>query len=265
MQELSLEAEDGLWCCGVKCWLSLIVGAFHSSLPLMSRETEAKKEKPNRWSRLVAWMAATLLFCWWRTLRFDLDASVRELEQNPPPPSLVLLWHNRLFGAPEMYRRFFSGRRLAALVSASGDGGWLAGFLGRLGIQPVRGSHHNRGALALKECLAALEDGCDIAITPDGSRGPVYEMKPGAAALAVKTGAPVCLVDFRYLTALRLASWDRFYLPLPFSRVVVSVERVVLPAACEESAQESAARELQSQMEALIGEDRLPAEDRRTD
>lgn len=220
----------------------------------MSGETVAEKEKLSAWSRLVAWLAATLLFCWWRTLRFDLDASARELKQNPRPPSLVLLWHNRLFGAPEIYRRFFGGRRLAALVSASGDGGWLAGFLRRLGIQPVRGSHHNRGAFALRECFAALEDGCDIAITPDGSRGPVYEMKPGAAALAVKTGAPVYIVDFSYSTALRLASWDRFFLPLPFSRVEVSAERVVLPTARDESAQESATRELQARMDALIGE-----------
>ncbi|MGC6456634.1 MAG: lysophospholipid acyltransferase family protein [Coraliomargaritaceae bacterium] len=220
----------------------------------MSGKIVAEKEKPSGWSRLIAWLAATFLFCWWRTLRFDLDASARELEQNPPPPSLVLLWHNRLFGAPEIYRRFFGDRRLAALVSASGDGGWLAGFLRRLGIQPVRGSHHNRGALALMECLGALEDGCDIAITPDGSRGPVYAMKPGAAVLAVKTGAPVYLVDFRYLTALRLASWDRFFLPLPFSRVEVSAERVVLPAAPEELAQESAARELQARMDALISD-----------
>jgi lysophospholipid acyltransferase (LPLAT)-like uncharacterized protein len=228
----------------------------------MTREKKKNGEKSGLWPRLVGPFVSCLLRCWWRTLRFRLDRSVLNLQENPSKPAVVLLWHNRLFAAPEFYRRFFAGRRLAALVSASGDGGWLAGFLEHLGIQPVRGSHHNRGALALKECLLALRDGCDIAITPDGSRGPVYQMKPGAAALTVKTGAPVYLLDFKYTMALRLASWDRFFLPLPFSRVDVRLESVELSTGEEEATLEAAARDLQERMDALIGEETLPVKDR---
>ena len=228
----------------------------------MRTKNKQAGKKSRLWECWLAFMGSWLLRIWWRTLRYSLDSSVRELQGNPPPPVIALLWHNRLFAAPEFYRRFFKDRRLAALVSASGDGGWLAGFLEHLGIQPVRGSHHNRGAFALKECLTALKDGCDIAITPDGSRGPVYKMKPGAAALTMKTGAPVYLLDFKYSTALRLASWDRFFLPLPFSRVEVRLECVDPPTDEAAASLNAATCDLQARMDALIGDDPLPVEDR---
>ena len=149
-----------------------------------------------------------------------------ELVRADSPPLVVVLWHNRLFPAPELYRRLFSGRRLAGLVSASGDGAWLSGLMRRMGVRPVRGSRTRRGSQAVRELLAANRAGCDVVITPDGSRGPMYDMKKGAALVAARSGAPVVLLSFRFGRALRVASWDRFYLPAPFSRIGVSVDRV---------------------------------------
>ncbi len=227
----------------------------------MATEKSKGGAKPRSWQRAWQKCGSWLLRCWWRTLRFRLDDSVQALRKDPPPPLVVLLWHNRLFAAPELYRRFFGGRRLAALVSASGDGDWLTGFLEQLGIRPARGSSHKRGASALRDCLEALQDGCDVAITPDGSRGPVYQMKPGAAALAVKTGAPVYLLSMDYGCAQRLGSWDRFFLPLPFSPVRVALERVELSASTAEHALAEAQRELQARMVASARDPRLCREE----
>mgnify|MGYP000208509797 CR=1 FL=1 len=111
------------------------------------------------------------------------------------------------------------------------DASWLAGFLRGLGIRPVRGSRHRRGAEALRELIAAQRDGFDVAITPDGSRGPLYEMKPGALGLALKTGAPLVLLSFNFDRAWRLKTWDGFYLPLPFTGIEVRMEQIPPEAA----------------------------------
>lgn len=197
------------------------------------------------WQQFLQWASSLLVRCWWRTLRLRVDDSTGQLLDDPSP-AVLLFWHNRLFAVPEWYRRFFKERRLAALVSASGDGARLAGFMEDVGIRCVRGSSHNQGASALRNCFRAIKSGWDVAITPDGSRGPVYEMKQGAAALAVRMGAPVYIISLDYCSAVRLNSWDRFFAPLPFSKVQVSLKRVVLTTESIEEAQ----RELQAQLDA---------------
>lgn len=163
---------------------------------------------------------------WCRSLRFETGDEVRDLIDNPPAASVAIIWHNRLFPAAEFYRRHFRRRKLAAMISSSRDGAWLAELFRLSGIRPVRGSRHNRGAQALRELLAACHDGYDVGVTPDGSRGPVYDMKPGAAMVALKAGRPVVLFSFNFAAAWRLRSWDRFYLPKPFSRVAVRIRRI---------------------------------------
>lgn len=188
--------------------------------------------KQLKWSQsVVLWLCASLMGLWTRTLRYRWGADVQELIDREQPPSIVILWHNRLFVAPEFFRRQFRQRKLAALISASGDGAWLAAFIARLGMHSVRGSRYNRGAQAVRELIGALEEGCDIAVTPDGSRGPVYDMKGGAVAVALKTGAPIILLSFNFSGAWRLKSWDRFYIPYPFSKIDVQVERIEKPEA----------------------------------
>jgi len=175
------------------------------------------------YQRLAIVFLAFVVRGWTRTLRFELSERGRRILDHRLPPTVTILWHNRLFVAPEFYRRYGGGRRLAALVSASGDGAWLSAFLERLNIRAVRGSRYKRGAQAIREMIEANRAGYDVAVTPDGSRGPIYEMKPGAVAVALKTGAPILLVSFNFRGAWRLKSWDGFYLPHPFSRVRAEV------------------------------------------
>ena len=94
----------------------------------------------------------------------------------------------------------------------------MSAVLEIFGIEPVRGSRNRRGREALLELVAARKTGKSILITPDGSRGPVYVMKPGAALLARETDSAVYLLSINFTRAWRLRSWDRFYLPHPFSK-----------------------------------------------
>ena len=102
---------------------------------------------------------------------------------------------------PEFFRRYFGQRKVASMISASQDGGWLAAILEKLGIQPIRGSQHARGGQALLEAMKTQAAGYDLAITPDGSRGPVYRVKPGAAAVAIHCQAPILMLSFRFFLA----------------------------------------------------------------
>lgn len=198
-------------------------------------------------THILKWHQRTLLTIlaiamrlWGRTLRFNWGADVQAVMDENHPPSVIILWHNRLFTAPLFYRRYFRQRKLANLVSASKDGAWFAAFVERLGMGSVRGSRHNRGTQAVRDLIATHNDGFDIAITPDGSRGPIYEMKAGGVTVAMKTGAPIILLSFIHSGAWRLKSWDRFYIPYPFSKIEVRVDAVGKSDALSENPREAA-------------------------
>ena len=177
------------------------------------------------WRRLLLWPLGLLVDLWCRTLRIETDDETRALMGRTDGAAIFTLWHNRLFIAAEIYRRFRHGKRLYALVSASKDGAWLAAFFEVVGLRTVRGSSSRFGREALHSLAEKLEQGEDIGITPDGPRGPCYDLKGGGVILARKTGATTILVGMRFDHAWRLASWDRFYLPRPFSRIALRAEK----------------------------------------
>ncbi len=107
---------------------------------------------------------------------------------------------------------------LAALISASKDGALLTAILQAFGVQVVRGSSSRRGAQALLELTSWAERGYDLAVTPDGPRGPCYVVQEGVMALAQVTGLPIIPYSCQLGWKLRVKSWDRFQIPLPFSR-----------------------------------------------
>jgi len=139
-------------------------------------------------------------------------------------PVVFMLWHNRLFLAPECYRRYRNRRPIYALISASRDGAWLAAFFSLIGMRAVRGSSSRLGREAASLLVEVLREGRDVGVTPDGPRGPCYEFKPGALVVAQLAAAPVLLFGVKYHSAWRLKSWDGFYLPKPFSRVALRCE-----------------------------------------
>ncbi len=176
-------------------------------------------------SYLFLWPLGLVMRVWGRTLRFrfrsDADRLALYYQQEP---AVILLWHNRLFLAAEIYRRFRPGRKVFGIVSASKDGAWLAAFFRMMGIGAVRGSRHFRGTAAFRELFDNLKAGHDVAVTPDGSRGPCYDMKAGAFLVARIAKSPVLLLCPNFTSAWRLKSWDGFYLPKPFSMVEVRCE-----------------------------------------
>ncbi len=115
--------------------------------------------------------------------------------------------------------RKFGGMDSTTMVSPSRDGLLLADFLQRFGQQTVSGSSSKRGASALLELIEATKRGTRGTISIDGPRGPRCHPNGGIFRLAKSTGAKLELICTSASPAIRLPSWDRHLIPLPFARV----------------------------------------------
>jgi lysophospholipid acyltransferase (LPLAT)-like uncharacterized protein len=177
--------------------------------------------------RILLWPLVRLVRLWGMTLRFEATPQdIRNYTKCDEPVAFVL-WHNRLFLAAEIHRRYRAPRPLYALISASKDGALLTTFFAMVGgLRAVRGSSSKLGREAAAALVEVQRAGHDIGITPDGPRGPCYELKPGAVIVPRRTGAPVLIIGGEFESAWRLKSWDRFYLPVPFSRVRMHCELI---------------------------------------
>lgn len=155
------------------------------------------------------------------TLRMRVTDPHRAISMASSTPAIYAIWHNRLALSMLIFRRFIRQRdprrKLAALVSASRDGAMLAAILESHRVHPVRGSTSRRGPQALVELASRAAEGYDLAITPDGPRGPCYQVQSGIIGLARLTGLNIIPVSWNTRWKLRLKSWDRFQLPLPFA------------------------------------------------
>jgi lysophospholipid acyltransferase (LPLAT)-like uncharacterized protein len=180
------------------------------------------------WRWAILWLLALLVRSWGRTLRFEADAGTLARLTMSEEPAAIVLWHNRLFLSAEIFRRYRFKRQVHGLVSASKDGAWLAAFYRLVGIIPVRGSSSNFGREAARSLIDVMRAGHDIGITPDGPRGPLYVVEPGVLVVTRRNNAPMVLLGAEFSRVVRLKSWDRFYVPWPFTRI--RMRCTVLPA-----------------------------------
>jgi Kdo2-lipid IVA 3' secondary acyltransferase len=141
-------------------------------------------------------------------------------------------------------QRFFPGREISAVVSLSGDGQILSDALDRLGFRLIRGSSSRGKEVVRRNIGVALVNRGVVAVTPDGPRGPQHRFKYGTLRLAAQHHAPVVFPEIRYSNARSLKSWDRFEIPMPFSRVKVTLHLVTVPDFATEEAFRAWADEL---------------------
>ena len=162
-----------------------------------------------------------LLQIWARTLRYEIDDRLGVVGKPINENYIAALWHNRLLLISYVLKRFTPHRPGVGLISASRDGDLVTDLTERFGFDVVRGSSSRLGASAILELTAVLASGRDVLITPDGPRGPAYDLGPGIIFLAQKSGAAVVPINMEYSAYWRVKSWDKFILPRPFSKVRV--------------------------------------------
>jgi lysophospholipid acyltransferase (LPLAT)-like uncharacterized protein len=209
-----------------------------------------------RSQRFAAWILVSALRLIAATLRYRIHDAHGFMARKDFGNAIYCIWHNRLALCMKLYFAFGIRRRrtagLAGLVSASRDGAFLAAVLERFGVQPVRGSSSRRGGQALLELTTWAERGYDLAITPDGPRGPRYVVQEGAMSLAQITGLPIVPVSYHLKWKIQLKSWDGFQIPLPFSRCEVVGGRVFhAPREATDAEREELRRQLEAELLAI--------------
>ena len=211
---------------------------------------------PKWHQRAIAWLVFAMIRTISATLRYRRDDRSNFINVPTPGPAIYCVWHNRLALSMPAYFDYVKKRNqtpgLAAMVSASKDGGFLTGILECFNVQPVRGSSSRRGPQALLELTTWAERGYDRAITPDGPRGPLYVVQEGVMSLAQLTGLPIVPVSYHVNWKIRVKSWDRFQIPLPFSRCEMIYEKpVFVPREATDAEREQLRRQLETALRAI--------------
>ncbi len=129
---------------------------------------------------------------------------------------ILAFWHGRLLMMPYSY----PGRGITILVSQSKDGELVSRTVKGFGIDSVRGSSSKGWFAGVKGLLKSVQAGRDVAITPDGPRGPGSKAQMGAVQIARATGLPIFPMTFGASRVKQFRSWDSFVLPYPFTRGV---------------------------------------------
>ena len=172
--------------------------------------------------KFLVWFSAALIRLVGSTLRVTEDDGANILRRPDHPPLIYAFWHNRVGLIPYFYERDGSGRSLFVFISLSRDGQFITDVAERFGVKAVRGSSSRKGTKAALEAVRAARDPhADIAITPDGPRGPRRVAAPGVAQLAALSGVPVLPCAAQTTRRWVLPSWDRMVVPKPFGRGVV--------------------------------------------
>jgi len=184
-------------------------------------------------SLLVNLMSGYLALTY-RTLRWTREGQqiadgVQAQAQAQRSGVILALWHSRVPVGPATWPQGPDKPEIRVLVSQSRDGEFIARVIARLGLPSIRGSSLKKtdtaknkgGEQAFRDMVKWVKDGGAMAITPDGPRGPVEVLQKGAVALARVSGAPVLFVGVAMKPCLRLGTWDRTIIPLPFARAAM--------------------------------------------
>lgn len=132
---------------------------------------------------------------------------------------IVTFWHGELLMQPFNYQKLKPLGKVSAMISEHKDGEAITKTVEYLGIHSIRGSSTRGGTKALINAIKELKGGDDIAITPDGPKGPRHSVANGIVAISQKTNAKILAFNCKPTKYWQLNSWDRFIVPKPFGTI----------------------------------------------
>lgn len=171
----------------------------------------------------MAYVIKYTLRCILWTCRIEIQGAALFMECAKKSACILSLWHNRLAIMPEILNRYTQNLTFTAVISKSRDGEPLAVVVNsyRKG-RTIRVAHDNRHG-ALRSLIDHLKANKDVlVITPDGPRGPCYELKAGVVIAAKLAGAQVVPFGWTADKFWQMKTWDGFMLPKPFSTIKVT-------------------------------------------
>ena len=161
---------------------------------------------------------------------------------------LLCVWHQQFFSAIRYFKKY-ERYRPSLMISQSRDGEVVAGVAALTGWNPVRGSSSKGGKSALKGMIQALKRNGLAGHIVDGPRGPIGHVKAGAIRLATEADAHIVPCYTEADRAWFFNSWDRFFIPKPFSTVTIRFDDPQKPDLPEsESDFETCRQELENRM-----------------
>jgi lysophospholipid acyltransferase (LPLAT)-like uncharacterized protein len=166
----------------------------------------------------VVW---ALLWIFGRTWRFEVIAPedvTPVLFGQKPGPEIYCFWHQCVLPCTMYFRK----SNAVILISRSFDGELITRILKMFGFDAVRGSSSRGAREGLLGLKRVIQTGRTAIFTADGPLGPIYQTKMGPIKLAQATGAPIGGFHLQPERAWIMNSWDRFLVPKPFTRIVVS-------------------------------------------
>jgi lysophospholipid acyltransferase (LPLAT)-like uncharacterized protein len=179
-----------------------------------------KKSKDNLVLLAVSIVGPVLIFLLGKSLRIEWlgEKNLNPIRENNGRV-LYASWHGRMLILSYSHR----GQKIHVLISQHRDGELIARIIERLGFVSVRGSTTRGGTKALFEMAKKGASGYDIAITPDGPRGPKFKVQLGAIYIAQRSGMPIIPMSNSAQGRWTLPSWDGFLVPKPFSKSVIII------------------------------------------
>ncbi|MBN2541785.1 lysophospholipid acyltransferase family protein [bacterium] len=160
---------------------------------------------------------------------------------------LYAFWHGRML--PFAYSHRHKG--ILVLISEHQDGEVIARAIKTLGFGAVRGSTTRGGRKALRNMVKRLTNNEIIAITPDGPRGPRYVVQQGIAYVSAKAKVPIIPASNSAKDKIHLTSWDKFMIPLPFTRVRILIGEPIYPRDLSSEGINELGKELQNRLREL--------------
>lgn len=190
-----------------------------------------------------------ILHLWCMTLRKKiLNPEIYNEIRTQPGKAVLTLWHSHLFYLTYQFRGM---RDLHVLVSPSKDGDLIANVAKMFGYTVVRGSSFKKTIPGTRECISLLKKEVKVGLIADGSRGPRHQAQAGSIQLSRITGAPIYTLTWYARPSYVFSSWDRFILPLPFSKVTLNFGS---PMTISPDADKEAIRQKQDELTALLNQ-----------
>jgi lysophospholipid acyltransferase (LPLAT)-like uncharacterized protein len=141
------------------------------------------------------------------------------LENTPKENFILALWHGNLFMIPFLYKKMRKSRaNIDILISEHRDGEIIAKVMKYLNLDSIRGSSRRGAKRVLLNALKSIKVK-DVAITPDGPKGPRYSIASGVVVIAQKSNSRIVPVSYKANSFWQFDSWDKFIIPKPFTTI----------------------------------------------
>ena len=204
--------------------------------------------------RFLSWFASIYVRIVYTTGRWR-KVGMDEAMVDGHRPLIVAFWHGRILMMPCVRPR---SMLIRMLISRHGDGVLIADTIAHFNVGTIQGSTRHGGLQAMRNILKTLKDGISVGMTPDGPRGPRMRCSGAIADIARMSGVPILPVSCSARWRVILGSWDRFLLPLPFTRgVYVIGDPIEVPPDADSTSVlkrlETCLNELTRQADGLMG------------